>query len=153
MTNTGNSIFDMKTASVVINSAYRMENLLAWRYKVTVLLFSDERRQMKFVRALHRDSVNRMAFCMRMRCWCGGNVQGVCPSFILALLISVFFTIFHMESTWEYTGVLFNSFLIASDGKEKMWASADYCKPSDFCVMSERTRRQYGGLLCVRVQI
>ena len=64
-----------------------------------------------------------------------------------------FFRYFSHGSTWEYTGVLFNSFLIASDGKEKMWASADHCKPSDFCVMSERTRRQYGGLLCVRVQI
>ena len=74
--------------------------------------------------------VSRMAFRMRMRCWCGGNVQGV-----------------------EYTGVLFNSFVIASDGKEKMWASANHCKPSDFRVMSERTRRQYGGLLCLRVQI
>ena len=63
------------------------------------------------------------------------------------------FRYFSHGSTWEYTGVLFNSFLIASDGKEKMWASADHCKPSDFCVMSERTRRQYGVLLCVRVQI
>ena len=27
-----------------------------------------------------------------------------------------------------------------------MWASANHCKPSDFRVMSERTRRQYGGL-------
>ena len=64
-----------------------------------------------------------------------------------------FFRYFSHGSTWEYTGVLFKSFLIASDGKEKMWASADHCKPSDFCVMSGRTRRQYGGLLCVRVQI
>ena len=27
-----------------------------------------------------------------------GNVQGVCPRLILALLISVFFAIFHMEA-------------------------------------------------------
>ena len=46
----------------------------------------------------HCDSGSRMAFRLRMRCWCGGNVQGVCPSFILALLISVFFAIFHMEA-------------------------------------------------------
>ena len=101
----------------------------------------------------NRRCINRMAFCMHIRCWCGGNVQGICPCVILALLISVLSRYFSHGSTWEYTGVLFNSFLIASDGKEKMWASADHCKPSDFCVMSERTRRQYGGLLCVRVQI
>ena len=40
-----------------INSAYRMENLSAWRDKVTVLLFSDERRQIKFARALDPDSI------------------------------------------------------------------------------------------------
>ena len=53
---------------------------------------------------------NRMAFCMRMRCWCGGNVQGVCPSFILALPISVFFAIFHMEApenTQEFFSIAF----------------------------------------------
>ena len=53
---------------------------------------------------------NRMAFCMRMHCWCGGNVQGVCPSFILALLISVFFAIFHMEApenTQEFFSIAF----------------------------------------------
>ena len=53
---------------------------------------------------------NRMAFCMCMRCWCGGNVQGVCPSFILALLISVFFAIFHMEApenTQEFFSIAF----------------------------------------------
>ena len=48
---------------------------------------------------------SRMAFRMRMRCWCGGNVQGVCPSFILALLISVFFAIFHMEAPENTQGV------------------------------------------------
>ena len=54
--------------------------------------------------------VNRMAFRMRMRCWCGGNVQGVCPGFILALLISVFFAIFHMEApenTQEFFSIAF----------------------------------------------
>ena len=53
---------------------------------------------------------HRIAFCMRMRCWCGGNVQGVCPSFILALLISVFFAIFHMEApenTQEFFSIAF----------------------------------------------
>ena len=53
---------------------------------------------------------NRMAFRMRMRCWCGGNVQGVCPGFILALLISVFFAIFHMEvpeNTQEFFSIAF----------------------------------------------
>ena len=40
-----------------INNTYRMENLVALREKVTVLLFSDERRQIEFARALHRDSV------------------------------------------------------------------------------------------------
>ena len=54
--------------------------------------------------------INRMAFCMRMRCWCGGNVQGVCPSIILALLISLFFAIFHMEApenTQEFFSIAF----------------------------------------------
>ena len=53
---------------------------------------------------------NRMAFRMRMRCWCGGNVQGVCPGSILALLISVFFAIFHMEApenTQEFFSIAF----------------------------------------------
>ena len=53
---------------------------------------------------------NRMAFCMRMRCWCGGNVQGVCPSFILALPISVFYAIFDMEApenTQEFFSIAF----------------------------------------------
>ena len=53
---------------------------------------------------------NRMAFCMRMRCWCGGNVQGICPSIILALLASVFFAIFHMEAsenTQEFFSIAF----------------------------------------------
>ena len=51
-----------------------------------------------------------MAFRMCMRCWCGGNVQGVCPGFILALLISVFFAIFHMEApenTQEFFSIAF----------------------------------------------
>ena len=39
-----------------INSAYRMENLFALRDKVTIPLFSDKKRQIKFARALHRDS-------------------------------------------------------------------------------------------------
>ena len=54
--------------------------------------------------------INRMAFCMRMRCWSGGNDQGVCPRFILALLISVFFAIFHMEApenTQEFFSIAF----------------------------------------------
>ena len=58
---------------------------------------------------LNKPCQNRMAFCMRMRCWCGRNVQGVCPSFILALLISVFFAIFHMEApenTQEFFSIL-----------------------------------------------
>ena len=53
---------------------------------------------------------NRMAFRMRMRCWCGGNVQGVCPGFILVLLIAVFFAIFHMEApenTQEFFSIAF----------------------------------------------
>ena len=53
---------------------------------------------------------NRMAFRKRMRCWCGGNVQGVCPGLILALLISVFFAIFHMEApenTQEFFSIAF----------------------------------------------
>ena len=49
---------------------------------------------------------NRMAFCMRMCCWCGGNVQGVCPSFILALLISVFSLFF----TWKHLRIHRSSF-------------------------------------------
>ena len=52
----------------------------------------------------------RMVFCMRMRCWCGGNVQGVCPSIILALLASVLFVIFHMEApenTQEFFSIAF----------------------------------------------
>ena len=39
-----------------------------------------------------------------------GNVQGVCPSFILALPISVFFAIFHMEApenTQEFFSIAF----------------------------------------------
>ena len=51
--------------------------------------------------------INRMAFCMRMRCWCGGNVQGVCPSIILALLISVFFSPFF---TWKHLRIHRSSF-------------------------------------------
>ena len=39
-----------------INSSCCMENLSATRDKVAFLLFSDERRQIKFAHALHRDS-------------------------------------------------------------------------------------------------
>ena len=63
-----------------------------------------------YLSGLNAKQRNRMAFCMRMRCWCGGNFQGVCPSFILALLISVFFTIFHMEApenTQEFFSIAF----------------------------------------------
>ena len=36
---------------------------------------------------------NRMAFRMRMRCWCGGNVQGVCPGLHTYIYIHNFISI------------------------------------------------------------
>ena len=52
-------LFSCKNTTRVsdINSNYRMENLLVWHDKVTLLLFSHESRQMKFARVLHPDSV------------------------------------------------------------------------------------------------
>ena len=54
------------------------------------------------------------------------------------------------ENTQEFFSI---GFFITFNEKEKMWAAADRCKPSDFSVMPEATRRQYGGLLCVQAQI
>ena len=54
-----------------------MENLSAWRHQVTVLLFSDERWQIKFTRTLHRDSVPLNEITRQHR---GGKEKKTFPS-------------------------------------------------------------------------
>ena len=55
--------------------------------------------------------LNRMAFCMSMRCWCGANVQGVLSELHTGFTdFSFFFAIFDMEApenTQEFFSIAF----------------------------------------------